>query len=81
MYVKPWWKPWWNHWHTTRIRRGPLRITRRPTLPKGPWLFDLELDADESYDVSKLHPEVFARFSDLAETQLALDDSNPRRWR
>lgn len=53
----------------------------QPMLDKGPWLFDLELDADESYDVSKLHPEVFARFSNLAETQLALDESNPRRWR
>ena len=52
-----------------------------PLVDRGPWLFDLELDPDESYDVSTRHPEVFARFAALAETQLALDESNPRRWR
>ncbi|MEN8159850.1 MAG: sulfatase [Myxococcota bacterium] len=32
-----------------------------PLMPRGPWLFDLERDPDESYDVGGRHPEELER--------------------
>jgi uncharacterized sulfatase len=48
---------------------------------KGPWLFDLELDPDESYDVSERHPETFARMGEMLRARLQEMESNPRGWR
>jgi uncharacterized sulfatase len=48
---------------------------------RGPWLFDLELDPDESYDVSDRHPETFARMRDMLESRLEDYRDNPRGWR
>ncbi len=40
---------------------NPMDWAVAPFVDKGPWLFDLELDPDESYDVSERHPEVARR--------------------
>ncbi len=48
--------------------------------PKGPWLFDLDRDPDESYDVSMKHPTVLGG---LLRTMRELDTEiaeNPRGW-
>lgn len=48
--------------------------------PKGPWLFDLARDPDESYDVSMKHPTVLGG---LLTTMRELDAElarNPRGW-
>jgi uncharacterized sulfatase len=49
--------------------------------PKGPWLFDLARDPNESYDVHEVRPELFARLSRLAERHRAELTENPRGWR
>jgi arylsulfatase A-like enzyme len=52
-----------------------------PVFPKGPWLFDLARDPDESYDVHEKQPDAFARLSAMAERYRAGLDENPRGWR
>ena len=51
-----------------------------PLAPQGPWLFDLERDPDESYDVSQKNPE---QLEQLLEAMRALEAElavNPRGW-
>jgi len=48
---------------------------------KGPWLFDLEFDPDESYDVSERHPETFKRMGKMLEARLQELETNPRGWK
>ena len=50
-------------------------------IPKGPWLFDLENDPDESFDVHERHPEVFARLAQQAEEFRSEITENQRGWR
>jgi uncharacterized sulfatase len=52
-----------------------------PVFPKGPWLFDLARDPDESYDVHEKQPDAFARLSRMAERYRTELDENPRGWR
>ncbi len=47
---------------------------------KGPWLFDLEADPSEAYDVLAKHPEVAADLAAELERRLAETDENPRGW-
>jgi uncharacterized sulfatase len=47
---------------------------------RGPWLFDLELDPSESYDVSARHPETFRRLGQMLEVRLLELERNPRGW-
>ena len=47
----------------------------------GPWLFDIELDPDESYDVSRRHPETFERMALMLAARLKEMEDNPRGWR
>jgi uncharacterized sulfatase len=59
------------------VRVGPFASL----FPRGPWLFDLARDPDESYDVREARPEAFARLARLAEQQQAEGAENPRGWR
>ena len=47
----------------------------------GPWLFDLDQDPNESWDVSTRHPEVMARMAAAFEARVQEDERNPRGWR
>jgi arylsulfatase A-like enzyme len=89
--------PVWFHQvaHLRAVRLGRFKYHDRHRVPfgnppdfglgvwslRGPWLFDLELDPDESYDVSKRHPETFARMQTLLEARLQELEKNPRGWR
>jgi arylsulfatase A-like enzyme len=48
---------------------------------RGPWLFDLERDPDESYDVSLHHPDIFRRMQGALEARRRDLADNPRGWR
>ncbi len=66
--------------------RRPVSVGYAPVpigvgLPKGPWLFDLGLDSDESYDVSHNRPEDFQRLARMLADRRELDQSNPRGFR
>jgi hypothetical protein len=47
-------------------------------MPVGPWLFNLAMDSDESYDVSERHADITARLARLLGEQKARDLANPR---
>jgi arylsulfatase A len=48
---------------------------------RGPWLFDLDLDPDESYDVSVRYPEITQRMATMLEAKRRELDENLRGWR
>jgi arylsulfatase A-like enzyme len=59
----------------------PLSWSVAPLAPQGPWLFDLERDPDESYDVSQKNPEELEKLLAAMrefESELGVD---PRGWR
>jgi arylsulfatase A-like enzyme len=59
---------------------NPMDWPLAPFVDRGPWLFDLELDPAESYDVSGRHPEVARRLAGLlAERRRELEE-NPGGW-
>lgn len=60
---------------------NPMDWPWGPMRRQGPWLFDLELDPDESYDVSAKHPEVTARLRAAMERWDKAMAGNPRGWR
>ncbi len=60
---------------------NPMNWAWGPMRYEGPWLFDLELDPGESYDVTARHPDRAKRLARrLAEWQRELF-ANPRGWR
>jgi uncharacterized sulfatase len=89
--------PVWFHQvgHLRAVRQGRFKYHDRHRVPfgnppdfalgffahRGPWLFDLEVDPDESYDVSARHPEEFQRLGLLLEARLRDMDDNLRGWR
>jgi len=89
--------PVWFHQvgHLRAVREGRFKYHDRHRVPfgnppdfglgvwtqKGPWLFDLELDPDESYDVSERHPETYERLGKMLEARLQELEQNPRGWK
>ena len=59
---------------------NPMDWLLAPFVDKGPWLFDLELDPDESYDVSERYPEVARRLADRLEEHRRETAANPSGW-
>jgi len=55
-------------------RWGPMRR-------RGPWLFDLHSDPDESYDVSELYPRIARRMRGTLDAWRESLETNPRGWR
>ncbi|MCY4425739.1 MAG: hypothetical protein OXC05_01715 [Halieaceae bacterium] len=53
-----------------------------PHIPqtKGPWLFDLRKDQQESYDVSTRYPDEMKRLQDAYQKRVAEMQENPRGW-
>jgi len=52
-----------------------------PLFAQGPWLFDLESDPDESYDVGTVHRAEMARIERLARSHEAEIAADARSWR
>ena len=52
-----------------------------PLVKKGPWLFDLQRDPDESYDVSMKRPEELERLLGVMQDFDAELATNPRGWK
>ena len=50
-------------------------------IPQGPWLFDLQVDPDESYDVSMKYPKVAANLKAALEARRKVDETNLRGWK
>jgi uncharacterized sulfatase len=89
--------PIWFHQvgHLRALRDGRFKYHDRHRVPfgnppdfrlgfwihRGPWLFDLDLDPDESYDVSARHPEEFRRLGRMLEARRRELADNPRGWR
>jgi uncharacterized sulfatase len=89
--------PIWFHQvgHLRAVREGRFKYHDRHRVPfgnppdfsfgvwaqRGPWLFDLDLDPDESYDVSERHPETFARMGEMLRARRHELEDNPRGWR
>ncbi len=49
-------------------------------IPQGPWLFDLQTDPNESYDVSARYPEDFKRLQLIYENKARAMQENPAGW-
>lgn len=89
--------PIWFHQvgHLRAVRDGRFKYHDRHRVPfgnppdfrlgfwvsRGPWLFDLESDPDESYDVSARHPETFERMGQMLKDRRQEMEKNPRGWR
>ncbi len=88
--------PVWFHQvgHLRAVREGRFKYHDRHRVPfgnppdfalgiwvhRGPWVFDLELDPNESYDVSERHPETFARLRQMLEARRQEMEDNPHGW-
>jgi arylsulfatase A-like enzyme len=68
-------------YHRRRGVRGVGTEYLSVNLPQGPWLFDLERDPNESYDVSERYPEDAARLAAAYQSQLESSETNLRGWR
>jgi hypothetical protein len=61
--------------------RHPTENAAYSTLKQGPFLFDLNHDQMESYNVSAHFPEKEIALRDLLESKREQMKSNPRGWR
>lgn len=59
---------------------NPMDWAWGPFESHGPWLFDLDRDPDESYDVSERHAGVARRLGRLLEQRRRELEENPRGW-
>ena len=59
---------------------NPMDWSWGPFIDRGPWLFDLELDPDESYDVSERYTAIAGRLRALLESRRRELRDNPRGW-
>ncbi|RMH20224.1 MAG: sulfatase [Acidobacteria bacterium] len=60
---------------------NPMGWPWAPMKKRGPWLFDLDSDPAETYDVSDRYPGVARRLRDLLLEERRAIDANPRGWR
>ena len=60
---------------------NPMDWAWGPMTQQGPWLFDLELDPAESYDVSERYPETARQLRGVLERRREELRRNPRGWR
>jgi hypothetical protein len=51
-----------------------------PFVTRGPWLFDLSSDPDESYDITARRPEVAQRLATELSAFRQDWERNPRGW-
>jgi arylsulfatase A-like enzyme len=91
------WGPIWFHQvgHLRAVREGRFKYHDRHRLPfgnppdfrfgfwvsRGPWLFDLDLDPDESYDVSVRYPETYSRMAAILDARRRELEEDLRGWR
>ncbi len=59
---------------------NPMNWPLAPFVDRGPWLYDLSLDPDESYDVSQRHPEMRLRLSERLELERRRLADNRGGW-
>ncbi len=52
-----------------------------PPRQKGPWLFDMSVDPDESYNVAMKYPDVAKRLKGALDRRVTEDQTNLRGWR
>jgi uncharacterized sulfatase len=60
---------------------NPMDWPWGPMKQRGPWLFDLATDPDESYDVAERYPETTQHLRALLERRKQELATNPRGWR
>jgi len=60
---------------------NPMDWSWGPMIKRGPWLFDLSSDPDESYDVSDRYPETARQLRGVLEKRQQELADNPRGWR
>lgn len=51
-----------------------------PFFPQGPFLFNLQTDPYESYDLSETHPDIVQGLAALLDRQDLQNEANPRGW-
>ena len=67
---------------THRVPYGnPMDWSWGPMKRRGPWLFDLDSDPDESYDVSARYPEITRQMRGMLDAWRESLETNQRGWR
>ena len=68
-----------------RARKPVVYPTDPVSIPiwqgQGPWLFDLQADAQEAYDISMRKPAIAAELKAVMDAKNAEMAANPRGWK